>query len=169
MSFNGRSNSNGHPPRYERRGNPGALFLTAHRRTGAVSTLGAGSNLTDPHIHPKMTRLSVMVTLMPVPKNEGPAGQTRRDLSSDASELGRFRKTCSRLRFPKWSIGHGETGLLRVSGTAGWGMPRRSIERPGMGRKLAGRFRSATCLCRETADFPMSRMSPLLRQADRWK
>ena len=60
-------------------GNPGDLFLTAHRKTGAVSTLGAGSNLTDPHIHPKLTRLSVMVTLMPVPKNERLAGVSRLD------------------------------------------------------------------------------------------
>lgn len=38
--------------------------------------------------------------------------------------------------FPERSVGHGKTGLLRVGGTADFGMPRRSTERPETGRKL---------------------------------
>ena len=38
--------------------------------------------------------------------------------------------------FPERSVGHGKTGPLRVGGTADFGMPRRSTERPETGRKL---------------------------------
>lgn len=46
-----------------------------------------------------------------------------------------FLKTRSRLRSPEIFVGEGETGLLRVAATAGFGTPRRYTKRTGMGRE----------------------------------
>lgn len=74
------------------------------------------------------------------PGQEGSAGQPRQDRSTDGFGWNRFPNLFPIGFSPKRSVKHGETGQVRGSATAGFGMPGRSPKRPGVGRWPTGRF-----------------------------
>ncbi len=67
-----------------------------------------------------------------------PSGIAAAGLVFRCLRLGPSPKPVPDCVFPEWLVGDGETGLRQIAGRAGFGMPRRSAERPGMGRKPTG-------------------------------
>jgi hypothetical protein len=73
----------------------------------------------------------------PVPSRPGRCGGTAKAGSVfRCPGVGIFPKPVPDCVFPKRSVGGGETGLLRVGGTAGFRIPGRSTDRPEVGRHL---------------------------------